>query len=216
MKRLMLAVFAVVALCGIASAEYRETYYIHGFTRSGATILSAGDSITAGGTVTSRWIPVLGAKQVNLYMRAATADSDSVVRVYFQSVDTATAVSSLTAANIDTAITEAGSLGTGVAVYSNYAGTGGVSWGPATGRVITILPYSNTVTDFPYIPQRWMRFVVIAPLGGCCADHDGSNEVSSFTNTMTGVRIWAEVIRDGEPRGQTGYYPFHGTYPAAP
>jgi len=199
-------VAALAILFGTAWAERCDTWYEFGFGRSLNFISTRVDSIPAGTTFNTRWIPISGARMVSFFMRATAVDSDSTVSVQFASADTVIGAP----ANIDTssaAAGEPGSLGLGVGVYSSYRGAGGVGWGANLCRTITVVPFRSATTAFPYIPQRWVRFTVIAPLAGSVAAN-GWN--TSKLNTMHTVRIWVEVRRDGERTGADPYYPFNG------
>jgi len=209
MTRRLQAVTVVAALAllvGTAIAERLDTYYEFGFTRTLNFITTRVDSIPAGATYSTRWIPISGARMVSFFMRATAADSDSTVSVTLAAYDTVAGV----AANIDTssaAAGEPGSLGQGCGVYSSYRGAGGASWGAAVSRVVTIVPFKSATAEFPYIPMRWVRFTVIAPLAGSVAAN-GWN--TSKLNTMHAVRMWVEVRRESEPKGTDPNYPFNG------
>jgi hypothetical protein len=199
-------VAALLTLFGTAIAERCDTWYEFGFSRSLNFISTRVDSIPAGATFNTRWIPISGARMVSFFMRATATDSDSAVSVQFASADTVIGA----AANIDTssaAAGEPGSLGLGVGVYSSYRGSGGVGWGANLCRTITVVPFKSATTEFPYIPQRWVRFTVIAPLAGTVAVNSWN---SKNLNSMRTVRIWVEVRRDGERTGADPYYPFNG------
>jgi hypothetical protein len=196
-------VAALLALVGTAIAERLDTFYEFGFSRTLSFISTRVDSIPAGATFSTHWIPISGASQVNFFIRATNADSDSVVSVVLAAVDTVLG----TTAIIDTLGTDPGMLGSGVGVYSSYKGTGGTSWGPNLAKTITIVPYRNSVVAMPYIPMRWARLIVTAPLAGTVAVNSW-NTVKA--NSMHGVRIWAEVRRDHEQTGSSPTYPFSG------
>lgn len=191
-----------------ARSEYMETFYIHGFTRSGSTISSGGDSIPFGTVMKSRWIPIFGARQVTINIRATAADSDSTVVIKFANADTSTVLT----ATLDTLTNQAPSnIASGAQVLSNYRGTGGTSWGPGDVRTINIAPIRGANFANAFIPVRWFRLEVTAPTRQCTGGASGQ-----ACNSMHGVRIWAHVMRDDPPRGSDPFYPFHGTYPAQP
>lgn len=208
LKRFLLALALLGLFAAPAHAMRNSVYYEFGFTKTGPFISTRTDSIPFGATFKTHWIPCMGARLIKFNMRASTADSDSVVTVKFANADTIAGL----AVAIDTSSTTAGSLsnasflpGVGVHVVSNYVGSGGVSWDPANARLISVVPFVSTTAIFPYIPQRWVRFTVVAPSRQCTQGASGQ-----ACNSMHAVRIWVEVMYDGENTGQEPTYPFSG------
>lgn len=193
----------IAGLIGTAHAEYIDTYYLKGFTRTLGMVGTATDSIPAGTTYTSPWIPISGAEQVNFFLHAAAADSDSVVTVKVANADTTAGI----ALTIATATTTVAPMGQGVGAYSNYAGTGGVSWGPALARTISLVPLLGVNAALNYIPMRWVRFTVTAPNAGTVAAGSWN---SAKLNTMHSVKAWVEIRRETQPRGDNAYSPLSG------
>lgn len=213
MKRLIQAMLVLAVTCGVASAEYRQTYYLKGFSQrssaatapyaqSGGTVASIVDSIPFGTTFTSRWIPIAGARQVTINIRATAADSDSVVRVLLATVDTASSI----AAVPDTTGAMSGNLSQGVSLITSYRGTGGTTWGPTFCKLMNLVPFHGSSSGLGHIPVRWIRLEVTAPTRLCVGPAEGGQAC----NSMHGVRIWVDVVYDDQPRGQDAYYPFSG------
>lgn len=210
MKKLLLILALMLSIASTASATVRtSTFYEFGFTKSVlGTIATRADSIPFGTTFKTHWIPCQNAKMIKFNMRATAADSDSVVTVRVANADTVAGL----AIAIDTSSTVAGSLsnasflpGQGVHVVSNYVGSGGVSWDPANARLISVVPFAGPAAMFPYIPQRFVRFTIVAPTRQCTGGASGQ-----ACNTMHNVRIWVEVLYDGDNTGQEPTYPFQG------